>query len=296
MTDTDKAQARSWGEEWRQLQKQRRHADDSSYWDKRAANFGRKDMPNPYVDRFLELAAIKSGESVLDMGCGTGALSIPLGEAGHPIVAADFSRGMLDILEAELARHEITCVTPKLMSWEDDWDAFGVKENSVDVCVASRSIAVVDLEEALLKLTRTARRRVCITLPTGSSPRVDERILAVAGFNSTAWRDYLYAFNILAEHGIKAEVRYIESTRYDSFASFEEAFDKHSQMIRESDAGRVASAAELELAEKRLHTWLAGQLVQNERAGMPDGHGATEGALRLREPRTVSWAFLSWNK
>ena len=32
------------------------------------------------------------------------------------------------------------------MSWEDDWAACGVGPESADVCVASRSIAVADLE------------------------------------------------------------------------------------------------------------------------------------------------------
>lgn len=159
---------RDWNEEWKELQKARRAADDASHWDKRAATFGSKDAPNPYVERFLKLAAIRPGESVLDMGCGTGALSMPLGAAGHLVVAADFSRGMLGVLEGELAERGIASVTPKLMSWEDDWAAHGVLPGSVDVAVASRSIATADLKDSLMRLTDAARRRVCITLPTGA--------------------------------------------------------------------------------------------------------------------------------
>ena len=40
-----------------------------------------------------------------------------------------------------------------------------------DVAIASRSIATADLRDALLRLTEVARRRVCITLATGSPPR-----------------------------------------------------------------------------------------------------------------------------
>ena len=50
---------RDWNEEWKELQKARRAADDASHWDKRAATFGSKDAPNPYVERFLKLAAIR---------------------------------------------------------------------------------------------------------------------------------------------------------------------------------------------------------------------------------------------
>lgn len=288
--------SRSWAAEWRQLQRIRKRADDATFWDKRARTFGTKDAPNRYVDQFLARADIHPGESVFDMGCGTGALSVPLGAAGHHVVAADFSAGMLGVLGSELDRRHITSVTPVQMSWEDNWDARGVGESSVDVCLASRSIAVADLEEALLKLTRVARRRVCVTLSTGSSPRIDESILDIVGLGSVVWRDYLYAFNILAAHGIKAEVSYIESERFDTFNTPEDAFEKYAAMIRESDASHAASPAEIDAALERLRAWLGNQLVENENAGAIDRHGVPEGALRMREARKTSWAFLAWNK
>ena len=82
------------------------------------------------MERFLELARILPGETVFDMGCGTGALSVPLGQAGHTVVAADFSAGMLGVLREELDAHGVTSVFPKQMSWEDDWAACGVGPES----------------------------------------------------------------------------------------------------------------------------------------------------------------------
>lgn len=286
--------ATDWNEEWKELQKVRRHADDAAFWDKRSATFTTKDAPNLYVEKFLEYAEIRPGETVFDMGCGTGALAVPFGEAGHKVVAADFSQGMLDQMQARLDAAGVRTVFPKLMSWEDDWPAFGVREGMTDVAIASRSIATADLRDALLRLTEVARRRVCITLATGSSPRVDERILAAVGLPSALGRDYLYAFNILANEGIKAEVRYIDSTRDDTFATPEDAYEKLIAMIDDSAAVR-ASDEEREQARANLREWLAANLVPNETAGAPDRKGVPQLAWRLAEPRTVTWAFLAWN-
>lgn len=299
-----------WNEEWKQLQKARRNADDAAYWDKRSATFATKDAPSPYVERFLALAGIRPGESVFDMGCGTGALTLPLARKGHDVVAADFSQGMLDRLREGLAEDAGAesgadggaaagpgaegRVRTVYMSWEDDWGAHGVGPASCDVAVASRSIATADLRASLLKLGAAARRRVCITLTTGSSPRTDERVLEAIGIQRDLGRDYLYAFNILASEGIKPEVAYIESTRADTFDSPEQAFDEYAHMVDAS--GALLPAAERDAALGRLRAWLADNLVPNEHAGEPDRKGVPERRLRLREPRKVTWAFIAWNK
>ena len=229
------------------------------------------------------------------MGCGTGALSMPLGAAGHLVVAADFSRGMLGVLEGELAERGIASVTPKLMSWEDDWAAHGVLPGSVDVAVASRSIATADLKDSLMRLTDAARRRVCITLPTGGSPRTDERVLTALGLQNQLGRDYLYAFAILAEEGLKPEVSYIESARPDTFDTPEEANETFSRMVDDT-VGSLVTTAERDAALARLRPWLADNLVENPRAGQPGRKGEPEKRLALREPRKVTWAFIAWDK
>lgn len=283
-----------WNEEWKRLQKLRRRPDDAAYWDTRSQTYTTKDTPNPYVERFLELAHILPDETVFDMGCGTGALAIPLGAAGHKVVAADFSQGMLDRMIHDLDARGIQTVFPKLMSWEDDWPVLDVRPGMVDVCVASRSVAVPDLKDALLRLTEVARRRVCVTLSTGASPRTDERILRAVGLQSVLGHDHLYAFNILANEGLEPELSYIKSERKDTFDSTEEAFENFARMIKHSTAA-TASDEDRMRAYETLHKWLRDNVVENECAGKVDKKGVPEKRLRLRTPRTITWAFLAWN-
>lgn len=289
----DNAFSSSWNDAWKERQRLRRAPDDAAFWDERSKTFATKDAPSPYVDRFLELAAVRPGESVFDMGCGTGALALPLAATGHPVLAADFSTGMLAVMADLAAEREVTGLEALQMSWEDDWEAHGVAPRSRDVCLASRSIATSDLEDSLLKLTAVARRRVCITLTTDASPRVDARALRAAGLPHQAGEDFQFAFNILVDHGLRPEVAYISSERDVTYATPEEAHADYEAMVRRASA--VVSEAELTTALGRLGTWLDDQLIPNERAGQLDRKGVPEGAWRLREPRVTSWAFLAWN-
>lgn len=284
-----------WNEEWKALQQRRRPPDDAAWWDKRAATFRTHDAPSAYTDQFLALAAIRPDETVFDMGCGNGALALPLATAGHPVIAADFSRGMLDDLAAKAAARGVEdCIECVCLSWEDDWATAGFGANCVDVALASRSVATADLGAALEKLSSVARRRACATLTTGPSPHVDVTVFEGLGLPVPKSFDYLYALLVLTEQGYQPELRLIASERIRSYHNVEEAAASLAAMI-EKHAGRAAAPDQIAAALEQLPAWVAEHLVPNERTGADDGHGGTEKALRLRDPRPVQWAFLSWD-
>ena len=281
-TFTSQLTSTDWGEEWKALQKARRKADDAAVWDEKAKTFPiAHGEQTSYVQRFLELAGVQPGETVLDMGCGTGALATPLAQAGCRVIACDFSQGMLDVMRADQRELGVTGVETHLMSWADNWDEFGLAEKSVDVALASRSIVTDDLKASLLKLDRVARRRACITLPCGPSPKTDERLLAAAGLSQQLGRDFLYAFNILATMGINPELSYIPSVRIETFPTLEDAQEGFSKIVREA-AKHMVCEEEMDAALARLCTWLASNLVEDE-------HG-----FHLSEERKVTWAFIAW--
>ena len=112
--------------------------DSQAYWNKRATTFTR-DATSDYERWLLDLLALEAGEEVLDMGCATGTLAVPLARAGHRVHGCDFAEAMLAILD-ERATAENLPITSHLLAWEDDWEHAGLGKHSVDVAFASRSL------------------------------------------------------------------------------------------------------------------------------------------------------------
>ena len=273
-----------WNAEWKALQAARRSPDDPTFWDARAKHFQPRET-HPYARDFLALANVRDGERVLDMGCGAGSLAIPLAQAGHPVLAADFSPRMLDALREGIAHYGLEAlVTPLQLAWDEDWMAAGVAPKSVDVAIASRSIATSDLEAALRKLDRTARRRCCITLVANASPRYDTHIMNAIGASVTDSRDYVYAFNILVGLGINPEVRYINSPRRDTFNSLEDGVADFARMLEGGNEQHIDA----------LRDYLAAHTVENPHAGKPGPKGKPQGRFMLDHMRMVRWAFIAW--
>ena len=273
-----------WNAEWKALQAARRSPDDPTFWDARAHHFQPHET-HPYARDFLALANLHPGEHVLDMGCGAGSLAIPLAQAGHPVIAADFSPRMLDTLRDGIAHYGLqTQIQPLRLAWDEDWEAAGLAAKSVDVAFASRSIATADLEAALLKLDHTARRRCCITLVANASPRYDTHIMHAIGASVTNSRDYVYAFNILVGLGINPEVRYIDSYRRDTFDTLEEGMADFTRMLEGGNEHR----------RNALRSYLATHMVKNPQAGQPGQKGKPQGRYMLDHKRLVRWAFVAW--
>ena len=285
-------QATDWNEEWKRLQVVRGKADDVAFWNRRAATYG-SETPSAYTHAFMELAGVLPGESVLDMGCGSGNLAIPYARQGHEVIAADFSPAMLDLVDEQAREAGLSCIQTRLLSWQDNWEAAGLAPRSVDVALASRSIATDDMKDALLKISNTARRRCCITLTTSSSPHVDTRVLEACGVRNVHGMDFQYAFNILLNEGFLPECSYITSERKDTFDSPEDAFAKLDRMLTRSVG--EDDPATLEPARARLARWLEDNLVENEEAGVPDGHHEVQKAYRLTHNRHFTWGFIAWS-
>jgi len=286
LIDTD------WGAQWKKEQGEYHSDDNEAYWDNRAPKFGTKRGISPYVLAFIEHLALEPEDSVFDMGCGNGALAIPLAKAGHKVIARDFSRGMLAALAEEIDAQGIANIDYAQMSWEDDWEACGIGTHIVDVAFASRSIITSDLKASLEKLSKVARKRACVTVSTNATPHTSSDILKSLGATYVKERDSMYTFAILIQMGYHPEVSYILSQRCDAYEDKGDARAAIERMIMSAEP--YISAKDACRCRENLPAWLEENLVPNENAGQLNSHNEIEGPWRLAVPREVRWAFISW--
>ena len=207
--------AQEWCDFYRQTDK---NADKSldelrARWNEMAPRYAHKQTRSGYLAQLTDLLALAPGESVLDMGCGPGVLSVPLAQQGHDIVAVDFSDGMLTKLHEAIAAAGVESrFKIYRRAWQESWD--GIPQ--ADVAVSSRSLTTHDIADAVAKLESKAKSRVVVTTACGEVPWIDARVERALGREVTPVRlasDFTVLLNYLLASGRLPEVRYIEVPR-----------------------------------------------------------------------------------
>lgn len=260
-----------WNAAWSRARDERPRRKDSAFWDKRAPSFCQHATESDYEKHFLDLLQPQPSWSVLDVGCGSGTLAIPLASRVASVTALDFSTGMLAKLQERKEAAGITNITTIHGSWDDNWETLGI--GVCDVAIASRSIVVEDLGSALLKLDRFARQRVYLSAMVGDGPN-DRRIFDAVGRPLKRGPDYIYVYNILYQMGIFANVSFITGSDWKSYATIDEAMEGMRWMLEDLSSEE----------ENRLRNYFTANLVPHE------------GVWRLPAPKVVRWAVISWEK
>ncbi|EQB39938.1 hypothetical protein M947_04975 [Sulfurimonas hongkongensis] len=236
----------------------------SDEWDKKSKEMAPRMQKSHYVEDFISKMEIDKDDVVLDVGCGPGTLAIPLAKKVKRVIAIDFSRKMLDELESFAEAEGITNITTYHMGWDDDWSEI----EAVDIVVASRSIEVLDIEAALLKISNLARKACYVSYMAGGS-FVDMKILDYIDKTIVTKPDFWYLPIILYKEGYLPKVDYIPTS-----------------------SGSVRYTDEDEFVKSLI--WSLGSLneVQQQKAReyyelyIKDAPGA---------PKDSVWAFVSWN-
>ena len=221
-----------WNELWKALhvsspERAEKDRNPAAHWDKRAAAYRRVTRDErSATEQELAILGVQPGETVLDMGAGTGRLAVPVARTAAHVTALDPSEGMLAILRERMAAEGLTNYSCLRKRWEDT--VIGRDVEPHDVVVAAFSLGFYDLAAALEKLDAAARRAVYIFWHAGEWRNPGEMALYRTVFGEEAagekgYPDYIFPVNILHDAGIYPNVRIYRAVWDAVYDSVEDA-------------------------------------------------------------------------
>jgi len=234
-------------------------------WNKKALHMNKRVHQSIYNQEFLDVINIENCESILDVGCGVGNLSLKMSKNLKEIFCLDFSPVMLEQLTKNAQALNLNNINTICKSWYDSWDEVPI----TDIVIASRSMEVKDMKFALKKLNKKAKKRVYISYKVGGS-FLDEKILKAINKDILRKPDYIYILNILYQMGINANVQFIKSEGQTSIYDDIESFIKSV-------------------------SWSLGELSQKEIVQLKNYFDALKPEEKEKS-KYVQWALISWDK
>ncbi|HOO89546.1 MAG TPA: class I SAM-dependent methyltransferase [Syntrophales bacterium] len=261
-----------WDHVWRsRLARSSSTRRDARFWNGRASSFAKSSTEKAFADQFLAIMKPETHWHVLDMGCGSGALAIPMAKRVSHVTAVDFSDAMLNQVHRQCADEKIRNITTVLGRWEDDWEELGIE--TCDVAVASRSLMIDDLRTCILKCNEIARKRVYIVTVAGDGPH-NRRIFDAVGRPFVPNPDYIYNYNMLYQMGIYANVAFIEEKRVRTYRDADDAIASMRWMFDELN----------DREEAKLAAFFQKHFVFRD------------GSWRLPHDTVIRWAVIWWEK
>jgi SAM-dependent methyltransferase len=177
------------------------------------------------AERQIAKMELNPDYTVLDIGSGPGRLAILIAKKVKNVTAIDPSRAMLVYLQENMEKEDVKNITCINKRWEDI--ELGVDIMPHDVVIASGSLVMLDIQEALAKIDAAARRYVYLFISAGKG--MDKGLWKVI-YGETPSADYIYLYNILHDTGIYANVEISDSEIEQRYNSLDEAVNKWKKM------------------------------------------------------------------
>ena len=210
-----------WDEFWADKLKQKE--DRGKDWDKAAAGFQKRAKKDDYHELLFSKLIIDENDSVLDLGCGEGSITLPLARKVKKVTGVDSSTKMLELLNERAIKNNIDNVKTILKPLEDiTYDEVG----SHDVVLASRSLnGIIPIKDTLESINKIANKYVFITLFGPENWKIEGEFNEYIGRENKHFPGHNYLFNILFNMGIYANVERLDIKAYREYNSIEEAMD-----------------------------------------------------------------------
>ncbi|MCE5213173.1 MAG: class I SAM-dependent methyltransferase [Methanobacterium sp.] len=193
-------------------------------WNKIAPKFDKWMKKDDYPQELVSKIKIENRDTILDIGCGNGVITIPLAKIAKSVTALDSSAKMLDILKEKALSENISNINIINKNLEDiSTHEIGIH----DIVVASRSLnGIADIKPELEKINEIARKYVYMTLWGVNNREFESEIAKILKRKIYQHPDYHIVLNILQEIGIQADVEPLQSNTRNYYSNMEDALDR----------------------------------------------------------------------
>ncbi len=213
-----------WNDLWNKSLQNLPKKNNPESWDNIAPKFNQWMKKDDYPRKLLSRIKLNSNDSVLDIGCGNGVITIPLAQTASKVTAMDISGKMLEILTENAKNNGLNNIKTFNRRLED---ATAEEIGKHDVVVASRSLnGVPNIKKELEKINEISQKYVYITIWGVDNRRFERDMAKLLGRESHSHPDYIYVYNILHQMGIYANVEMLESNTRNYYSTVEEALDR----------------------------------------------------------------------
>lgn len=217
-------------------------------WDKMAVTYPRYDdvAMQKDVRHVLQWCGKQgvnfSGKTILDIGCGTGTVAIPLAKEGASITALDISEGMLGVLEEYT---KVLGLEANIHLCQGDWEVY-TPEQTYDIAMASLSPAISS--EAAIEKMLNATHETGIYIGWGAYKK-NLFLDTLAQFHnipdktSTGCIKVKQFIEVLEQKNIPYQTYFFE-TEWEDVFSLEEAREYATMMLMRKEVEPDASVIE----------------------------------------------------
>lgn len=243
------------------------------FWDERVDWFEELVQQSDRAGMIMSRIEIEPDYRVLDIGAGPGTVAIPLAKIVKNVTVVEPSNGMLARLRENASKENLTNITYIPRKWEDVEIGNDVEAGGHDVVIASHSLIMRDIKNALVKINDAVKRSVYIFIVAGRrNGKEGGSLWSLFNREKPGNRpDYIYLYNILYQLGIYANVEIIDANHNMRFPDLDAAVQHYKTWMNVSGAD-----------EERLRLYLSENLVKEN------------DAFWLRH--TLRTAMISWRK
>ena len=210
-----------WAYFWaRKLEAKKDRAKD---WNKAAPNFGKSAKKDDYHTKLIERIDISEEDTLLDLGCGEGSITIPLAKKAKSVTGVDSAYKMLEILNEKAQKENIT----NIKTIEEDLTKITIDNvGKHDIIIASRSLnGVLNIKETIANINEIADKYVYITLFGPNNWKLEKEFYQSINKEYFEFPSHRYFFNILVDMGIYPNVENLNIGHEREYESIEEALE-----------------------------------------------------------------------